>query len=232
MKKLTVIFIVVTALLWSQGLLYSATQVNGLTVDNLYTSFQRDVNDTSERFVTGAEFIEYIDEAQKIVASFCRCLEAASEDVAVVSGTRVYTPDTAHYDVEGILYEYDDSSLGYDQPKIYGMTQIDLQDIASYPAELGRPQYWYEWKGTIGLHPVPYVNNSTMTVFMISTPTEITATTDALQTPYYYNTVLLMYAQAKYHEKKRDENRATYYRNMFTQYIETYRSATRRPRAK
>jgi len=226
---LVAMFLVATAIV-----AYPATQRNDTTSDTLYARLQKDVNDSGTTFFTEAEAYRWMDEAVQIIASYCRCVEQSTLDIVVTSGTKTYSiSDMDHYDIEAVVYDYSTNVVDSDDPRYYGLEQIDLQDIAKYPNERGRPLYWFEWGGEIGVWPVSSISDSiptTITVYLAGIPSTIDGTGDSISTPYYFNPTILLYLKAKYHEKNRDENRSSHYRDLFYKSIESYMQSTRRTR--
>jgi hypothetical protein len=207
---------------------YAGTQsTSGNTASDLISQFRQDVDDSGTNFVTDAEAVRWIDEAQKIIVSVTRCLEA-TENITLASGTQEYAITSGHFDIESVVYDTGDTGADY---RYFTLEQVELKDLVKFPRELGRPLYFYEWNDKIGVWPVPGddENGDTITLYLITKPTVIDEVTDSIQLPYYYESAILLYMKAKYHEKSRDEARSEYYRNLFYNDIDQYvRSISRR----
>ncbi len=200
---------------------YAGSQTaSSLTAGNVIDRARVIVGDTSTVIATNAQMVVWVNEAVHRIAQNARCLET-SEARTLTATTDSYTTSTAHYDIEAVKYDNGDSTA---QQRYWYLEKTDPKDLWYQFKESGRPKYWYEWNSKVYLWPVPGTDETgdTITIFEIAVPTGVTATTSAIETPYYFDEALVYYTVAKYLEADAKPGTAAYYRSLFDAEVTRY----------
>lgn len=204
----------------------AGTQTNSSTaVSTFLTWAKSEINDDSGGFFTDAEAIRWINDAVYSIASQARCLEA-SENATIYTGQIVYSISTSHYDIETVLYDSGDAA---DPQRYTFLDKIDPKSAYTLNKEKGRPKYWWEWENTLNVWPAPGSdqNATTVQMFLIEKPGAISATTDEIPLPYYFDNAIRLYMRVKFYEKDEKPASANYYRGLFNNEVSLYRNEVR-----
>lgn len=226
MKKRILYFFV--ALVLASPCLAGTQTTSGITAQTLIDRLRQDVNDSTTTLFTDAEAARWCDESVKIIASQARCMEGYSA-CTLTANTMTYSMSVSHYDIESAWYDSQSTSA---PQRYFFLQKVDPAAIFNLPREGGRPAFWFEWAGYIGFWPVPGTAESgkDVTVYYVKKPTGVSGVSSAIETPFYFDPVILLYLKAKYAEKDQDEGRAAYYKGLFYQAIEKYKTDVRLPR--
>lgn len=200
--------------LWVMGtyqiqVAYARSQAtSGVTAQDLIDEVRNDLTEESASFYSDSDdFVPWLDEAVRIVASLTECIEE-EEDVVLAVDTVYYSLSTSYYDIKPIaLYD-----SGVDEsPYRYSFVQrIEQGTLPQQAEDDERPKTFWVWKDKIGVYPVPsedWVSGTTVTVYLSAKPSGVTNTSSQIETPWYYDEAIKTYVQAKAMYKKGWVNR-------------------------
>jgi phage terminase large subunit-like protein len=150
------------------------------TVGDVYAQVKRVFGDESGVQLTNEDIARWINEAQADIAQQNQVLQAKAN--------MTLTPNVATYDLSAITPRIDSIAsilldgrrIGY-IPVSQAEESISLSDPAS--AEIGAPQFWYEWAGEITFWPVPGQAYDMLIRYTAEPDDVTTTTTDVLSVP-------------------------------------------------
>jgi len=186
---------------------------SGATAQTIINRVRVIVNDSSSALVSDAEMLVWVDEAVKRTVKDARCLET-TDTITLVAGTPSYTTSVAHYDIVSAVWDSGDATA---TNRFFYLRKLNPEDAWFHYKEAGRPQFWWEWGGSVYLWPVPTSDEAgdVVTLLMVTQPTGTAALSSAIETPYYLDEAITYYVAGKYHEADSKDGRAAHYRQMF-----------------
>uniref|UniRef100_A0A6M3IJL7 Uncharacterized protein n=1 Tax=viral metagenome TaxID=1070528 RepID=A0A6M3IJL7_9ZZZZ len=221
MKKIA-FGIALVVLLYSAIVFAGSNATSGLTAQTFIDRVRYDLNAeaTTDTFFSNTILLQWIDEALKIIASTTRCMES-SETVTLTSNTISYSISTGHYDISHVIYDsgVTDSSTRF---------SILLRTIPGIPIpeQQKRPKFWWEWESKLNVFPVPNseISGTTVIAYLVSTPTSISAASDSITTPAYFDAAILYYVKAKGYFRERSDDKGVKYLEMFNSLLNDYKN--------
>jgi len=218
------IIIIFACLITSNTVVYGGTQTpSGITALTLIERVRRDLSETdaNKSGWTNADFIQWSDEAIRIINSITKGLET-SEGVRLDAGVSSYALSTSHYDINHVIY---DSGVSGDPQRFNVLQRVEPSIMAAVEIQEPRPKYWWEWGGRIYIWPTPDVDISgtRMDVFMVSKPVGVTTTASSIETPFYFDPFIVFYMRAKALMKYDRIEEGGVYLKLFFDMIERFR---------
>lgn len=169
------------------------------TVDQVVTYVKRQFGDESGVQVGNDDIIRWINAAEQEIISANQVLKAKAT-TATVANQEEYTLGTGidlqyinSLHVDGLKLPF----KNFNEAESY-ITMNDPQKI-----QHTRPEFWYEWAGTVYLYPIPDAVY-TLQVYYHRVPVALTTVGDTLNVPDNYFNRIIEYCMAQAYEL--DEN--------------------------
>jgi len=159
----------------------------GTLVSTLITRARRRINETSTAFHSDDDLVAYTDEAQKYTVRETKCLTAIDSSETAVAGTQNYDLPSDWFAVERILF---------DGKKLFRTTFAEIDEREIDETDLtGTPKSYYEYNDDIWLIPIPGGGDAgkIIKVYYYKQPSNITATTNTLDTKAIYDDIIICY---------------------------------------
>jgi hypothetical protein len=201
--------------------LFAGSQTtSSITAQTLITSVRLDLAETSVSFWADADFVRWADQAVREIVYRTKCLETDAESVTLVANTWSYALSTAFLDVETVIYDSGDTTS---KTQIYTLDRTDIKSIG-HSKETGPPKVFCVWNDALLIWPVPRSSESgtTLSVYLDTSPSGVTVTTSPIETPSYFDPVILDYMRAQAHYKERQPLLGDYYMKRFNARIDEY----------
>ena len=210
-RKISSIIAVFLALIIVAVQVFAGSQVTSSTAaSSIITRARYYLNEATASFWADAELLAWINQGTLDIVARTRCLEATAS-ISLADSTVEYALSptiTSYIDISTVTY-VDSSS------DIKGLIRRNPQSVGNVAkTDLGEPVFWYEWAGSIGVFPyIPSVSTTTtetVTVYYVTKPAALSATTELVLVPAIYDQALTLYvaAQALLKEKKYEKSGA------------------------
>lgn len=165
------------------------------TVDQVITYVKRQFGDESGVQVGNDDIIRWINAAEQEVISANQVLKAVATTSTVASqdeytlgtGIDLQYINSIHVDGRKLPYKNFNEAEGY----------ITLNDPDK--TQVTRPEFWYEWAGTVYLYPIPDAVYP-LKVYYHRVPVALTTTSDTLNVPDNYFNRIVEYCMAQAYE--------------------------------
>uniref|UniRef100_A0A6M3JR36 Uncharacterized protein n=1 Tax=viral metagenome TaxID=1070528 RepID=A0A6M3JR36_9ZZZZ len=219
MKKIFALLSIIWILSFPISGYAGSNATSSITVQTIVNRVRADLNAATDAFWTPADIIQWTNEAVEVSVILTRGMEA-SEDITLVEDTISYTISASHYDISHAIY---DSGVTGSPRRFSVLTRFIPTNAV--PQQQPNPVFWWEWENKFYVFPAPDSNiaGATITIYLISNPTTLTAVGDAIPTPAYLDTAIIYYVKSKAYFKERSEQKATFYLKLFHQLINDYR---------
>lgn len=164
------------------------------TVQDVFTQVKRKFGDESGVQLEDADLIMWINDAARAIVTENKILKVKAT-TPLVSGQAEYTFSSLTQPIYAI------DSLLVDGVRVANMSVAQAEETISLSdplgTEVGIPQVWYEYAGTVTFWPTPSADG-TITLRYTARPAAVTLVTDTLPTPddYFQDVVNYVLKQA------------------------------------
>lgn len=177
---------------------YAGSQTtSGVTVQTIIDRVRVGLSEVTpaSSFWTDTDLINYTRQGVKEVVYRTKCLESAYESVTLTANTWTYTPTSSFLDVETIMYDSGDTTS---KTQIFTLERTDIKAIG-HSKETGPPKFWTLWNDSIVVWPIPRSTEAgtTLYVYLDTAPSGVTVSTDAIETPAYFDDAIVAYVKAQ-----------------------------------
>lgn len=184
-----------------------------MTLADIENAVRRRTQTTSDTaFWTQAQIIDEVYFAAQILAREALLIEAKDTSISTVAGTQSYAFPTNFISIRRV--EYDGKKL----TKVTFREDDTITGQNTSSAVQGTPTYYYLWDDTIYLRPLPD-DAKTLTVYGFKEHTQLTSVSDTLEVPTLFHPALIDYVVSEYYAKDGETNRASYYRQLWENWI-------------
>lgn len=238
MRKLTAILLLVLLLGATSPVFCGMTETSGVTVQSLIDRVRRDIgggillSGVTDNMWTDSDFIQWANEASKIIINETRCLESGVSNIILIEHSRRYSlaSGVSIADLEAVEHD-SGNTKAVDQILTLDLVQKRDYGHGKAPGVGSRPSVYCLWNNYIEIWPIPHNDNkagvtlsgTTLYVYPVLLPTEIDQSTDALQTPASLDPAVIHYMKAKamYKDSKQAEGDKSLalFKAMVDQYI-------------
>ena len=200
---------------------------SGVTVQTVIDRARYDLNETTASFWSDTELQQWINEAIWEINSKTRCLEKAVSTQTLAEDDYDYAITGNWLSIETIIHDSGtttgDSDTDEASRRLYTLKRIDIKDFG-HTRETGRPKQYTVWNDTLYIWPIPdsNVSGTTLILFAINLPTDITSSTSSIETPAYFDHSILNYVKAKAYFKDKREAKGNYYMALFEKALREY----------
>lgn len=196
------------------------TETSGITAQTIITRVERYLDIADDPLYSDNDFIQWIDEAVRETVNRTGCLEASPITVALVANTYRYDPGQSFLRVVSIEHDNGDTA---DKLQIMTLDRVNINDLG-HNKEKGRPKVYAVWNDQIVIWPIPRTDEAgtSLYVYTVSLPTGIVATTDAIETPAYFDMAIINYVAAMAHFKNNQMVKGASFLNLYEQRIAEY----------
>lgn len=202
------------------GPVYAGTQTTSTaTVQNIIDQVRLEIWQPSVRSVSDTDLLNWINDGIVELVSRTGCLEESTVTITVVANQYVYPITTNFLTVEGVWYDSGDTT---DTARVSTLVRAPIHNIRSgQEKERGRPKAFTVWDNDLVVWPIPSSDHAaqSLEVWLVSMPTKLTATTDAIGLPYYLDPALVYYVSFRSFLKHSDTNNAASYKAMFDELV-------------
>lgn len=141
---------------------------------------------------TDAELLEWINDGVVDIAARSRCTET-KQAITLAANTLEYSITINYIAISAVVYSPASGALTgllRGHPNHVGRSDADTM-----MESVKQPQYWYDWKGDIGIYPPrnTAITGETVYLYAVARPSDLTATTSLVTVPAIYDRALTMY---------------------------------------
>lgn len=175
-----------------------STVQNTKVANDILSYVKRAFGDESGVQITDSDILMWANEAQLDIANSTRCIQGKAT-APLPSGT--YELDLPTQAASSIV------TLRLDDVPIPGIefsqAEQELQRVDPKRNATGKPEWWTKWGNTVTFYPTPS-EDSTITVFYIGIPDNLTGAASVVGIPDRYFSALLQYVLSKAYELDED----------------------------
>lgn len=197
MKRFLIIIAILVAAFIFGDCSFAGNQTTSSTAGStLTTRIRYYLNESTASFWSDAEILAWINDGQRDIVARTHCLEG-KENETIITGTYEYAIGSSYITVEGVTFTTSTSTSSLKKGSIEHMG--DTMDV-------GQPAYYFTWDNNLVVYPVPDsgVSGTTLTIYYIEMPTDLTSGTSTIVVPKQFDRALLLYAvsQALFKDEK------------------------------
>lgn len=202
--------------------IYAGSQAtSGVTAQVMIDTLRRDLVDpTGNPFFTDADFIKWMDQAVFEIVSRTKCLESGISNVILIANTWSYAISGSFFDVDSVIYNSGDTTSA---TQVFTLDRIDVKAIG-HSKETGKPKFFCLWNDNLLIWPIPRTSEAgtTLTLYLATMPSGVTATTSPIETPTYFDNAILDFTKGQAYAKDSQPALSDYYLKRFYAKIEDY----------
>lgn len=195
---------------------------SGVTVDTLITAIRSDLDESTAGFWSDSDFVKWIDQAVREINYRARVLESGASNIILQSNTWSYSLSGSYMDVEKVMYDSGDTTSAV---QVYDLNRAPFRMLRyGHEKDRGTPKNFAVWNDTLFIWPIPRsdISGTTLYLYAVSTPTGVSSTTDAIETPAYFDKAIKMYVKAHAYWKDQMWEAGTNQMALFRDYINVY----------
>ena len=194
-----------------------------MTVSELIIQLKQMVDEsTTGSYPTDAECIDWLNEAQNIVAEELECLtEIVSSDVDVSEATTIAVPSD-FMRCQGLVWDAD-GTHNY-------LTNVELQDLTEKSYDLtatGVPSYFYIYDGYIRFYPVPSADTDYV-LYYIKAPMDLSTAASTPEIAARLHRLLAVYGAYRFWMKEEEPDMAAGFYGEFREGVDRARVRQKR----
>ena len=200
---------------------------SGVTVQTIIDRVRYDLNEATAGFWSDTELRTWINEAIWEINSKARCLEKAVSTQALAEDDYDYAISGSWLSIETIMHDSGtttgDSDTAEAKRRLHTLKRIDIKDFG-HIRETGRPKQYAVWNDTLYIWPIPdsNISGTTLILFSVNLPTDITSASSAIETPAYFDHSILNYVKAKAYYKDKRDAKGNYFMALFEKAVREY----------
>jgi len=191
-------------------------QTSSTSASSIITNARYYLNEDVADFWTDTELLAWLNDGLIDIAGKTRAMET-TENVTLQTSTLEYALSTSYLTIAGAVYL---SGTTYYK----ALERGSIHDVGRFE-DIGEPEFYYEWAGSIGLYPLADsgVTGDTVIVYLIERPSAVTADQN-VPTPAYYDKALTLYVAAQAFLKDRQLARYGSLMDLYHAELERYRA--------
>lgn len=222
-KRFLILLTAFMCLLASVTVHAGSVSTSGVTTQTIIDQVRRDLAEsgTSTYFWSNADYIQWSDQAVRIIVSRTKCLENSGVTVVLTQNTWSYTLSAYSFtDVEAVLH---DSGVSTDPAQVFALERVQIAGIG-HTKEKGKPKDYCLWNNALIVWPVPDSTQAGTSLYVYMTPkvSGVTATTSPIETPHYFDDAIHWYVKAQAHYKDSKTATGDYFMRMFNAKLDEY----------
>jgi hypothetical protein len=221
--KRALLFALVSCLLAVNAWAGGSQGTSGVTAQDIIDDIRNDFNEDSGLF-TDSEAVQWLDEAVREINYRARCLESGASNIILAANDWDYALTHSYMDIEKVMYDSGVTDDDY-SPQVYALDRVPFQKLRyGHEKDRGSPKSWAVWNDTLFIWPVPRSteSGSTLYLYSVETPSGVTVTSSAIETPSYFDEAIKRYVLAKAYYKDRQRAKGNAEMALFRDYISLY----------
>jgi hypothetical protein len=160
------------------------------------------------------ELLAWINHGTMDIVARSQCLEY-TEDIALVDSQLSYAIAEDYISISAVIYN-----------DTKGLIRGNPQSLGNQFHEIGEPNAYFIWGDDIWVYPIPDTDAATnnITLFGVTRPAAISATTDDVLVPAHYDKALVYYVVAQAFTKVGQFSKAQYFTTLYMHELDRYRT--------
>lgn len=190
---------------------------SGVTAQQLLTDARGYLREPTASFYSDDQLLRWLNNAVLDVTARTKCIHTG-EGIKLVSGQSEYAVVLTYLSYENVVFESHTKTAPSGASYFKGLIR-GTQNNIGHTEDVLEPVYWYDFKGLIGVYPVPGSDAAGSTIYVagVSKPPALDLT-DSLTLPMIYEAPLVWYVAAQALYRNRLFNEANV---LMTQYYQT-----------
>lgn len=195
---------------------------SGITAQTIIDRARATLNETTEGFWLDTDFLKWINDAVWTINSKTGCIEKSVGEIVLIENQWTYDMNaTAPFlRINHVIHDSEDPT---DKTRIFSLERID-PNILGHATEQGRPKTYFVFGDNINVWPIPnsVQNGTSIFIYAVAQPSGVSAATDVIETPAYFDDVILAYVIAHAYLKDSKVATSNYFFSVFNSMIEEY----------